>query len=98
VCPAKPVSKSKQKKMDPKLVLALSKTKPLFQFFTKTASFCVLIEPKQKKANQNKLKRTTLYVSTMCSYEILSNFGNLNVINLIFSKNFRLIALKLRPS
>ena len=52
--------------------------------FTETASFCVSIERKQKKANQNKLKRKTLYVSTMCSYKILLNFDNFNAINLKF--------------
>ena len=65
----------------------------------------------KKKASWNKLKRTTLYVSKMCSYKILSNFDNFNAINLKFlwivdnyvtyyriCENFRLIALKLRPS
>ena len=50
---------SKQPKMEPKLVSALSKTKGLFWlfwFFTETASFGVSIEPKQKKINQNKPK------------------------------------------
>ena len=44
---------SKQPKMEPKLVLALSDTKRLFWFFTETASFCVSIELKQKKAKTN---------------------------------------------
>jgi len=47
---------SKQLKMEPKLVLALSETKLLFRFFTETASFGVSIEPKKKKINQNKPK------------------------------------------
>ena len=50
---------SKQPKMEPKLVSALSKTKHLFQlfrFFTETVSFGVSIEPKQKKINRNKPK------------------------------------------
>jgi hypothetical protein len=41
---------SKQPKLEPKLVSALSETKRLFRlfrFFTKTASFGVSIEPKQ---------------------------------------------------
>jgi hypothetical protein len=43
---------SKQPKMEPKLVSALSETKRLFRlfrFFIETASFGVSIEPKQKK-------------------------------------------------
>ena len=47
---------SKQPKLEPKLVSALSETKRLFRlfrFFTKTASFGISIEPKQKKNNQN---------------------------------------------
>ena len=43
---------SKQPKMEPKLVSALSETKRLFRLFrifTETASFGVSIEPKQKK-------------------------------------------------
>ena len=39
----------KQPKMEPKLVSALSETKHLFRFFTKTMSFGVSIETKQKK-------------------------------------------------
>ena len=43
---------TKQPKMEPKLVSALSETKRLFwlfRFFTETVSFSVSIEPKQKK-------------------------------------------------
>jgi hypothetical protein len=43
---------SKQKKLEPKLVSALSETKRLFRlfrFYTETASFGVSIEPKQTK-------------------------------------------------
>jgi len=43
---------SKQPKMEPKLVFALSETKRLFRLFhifTETGSFGVSIEPKQKK-------------------------------------------------
>ncbi len=42
---------SKQPKLEPKLVSALSETKcffRLFRFYTETASFGVSIEPKQK--------------------------------------------------
>ena len=41
---------SKQPKLEPKLVSALSETKrsfPLFRFYTETESFDVSIEPKQ---------------------------------------------------
>ncbi len=43
---------SKQPKLEPKLVSALSETKRffrLFRFYTETASFGVSIEPKQKE-------------------------------------------------
>ncbi len=49
---------SKQPKLEPKLVSALSETKRLFRlfcFYTETESFDVSIEPKQKKTNQNSL-------------------------------------------
>ena len=49
-CPSKLVSISKQPKLEPKLVSALSKTKRLFRlfrFYTETKSFDVSIEPKQ---------------------------------------------------
>jgi hypothetical protein len=49
---------SKQPKLEPKLVSALSKTKRLFQlfrFYTETESFDVSIEPKQQKTNRNSL-------------------------------------------
>ncbi len=58
---------SKQPKMEPKLVSALSETKllfRLFRFFTETASFSVSIEPKQAEdqlkqteTNRNEVKR-----------------------------------------
>ena len=50
---------SKQLNLEPKLVLALSETERLFRvfrIFTKTASFGVSIEPKQKKTDRNKPK------------------------------------------
>jgi hypothetical protein len=49
---------SKQPKLKPKLVSALSETKRLFwlfSFFTETESFDVSIEPKQQKTNRNRL-------------------------------------------
>jgi hypothetical protein len=49
---------SKQPKLEPKLVSALSKTTCLFwlfRFYTKTESFGVSIEPKQTEVNQNSL-------------------------------------------
>jgi hypothetical protein len=38
---------SKQPKLEPKLVSALSETQRLFRFYTETESFDVSIEPKQ---------------------------------------------------
>jgi hypothetical protein len=38
---------SKQPKLEPKLVSALSETKRLFRFYTETESFGVSIEPEQ---------------------------------------------------
>ncbi len=60
ICPPSPPHRvsfetsfdSKQPKLEPKLVSALSETKRLFRlfrFYTKTASFGVSIEPKQTK-------------------------------------------------
>ncbi len=40
---------SKQLKLEPKLVTALSETKRYFRFYTETESFGVSIEPKQKE-------------------------------------------------
>jgi hypothetical protein len=54
---------SKQSKLEPKLVSALSETNRsfrLFRFYTETASFGVSIEPKQQKINQNKQKQTEM--------------------------------------
>jgi hypothetical protein len=53
---------SKQPKLEPKLVSALSETKRffrLFRFYTETASFGVSIEPKQTedKPKQTETKR-----------------------------------------
>jgi len=56
----------KQPKLEPKLVLALSKTKclfRLFRFFAETASFGVLIEPKQKKRSTETKHRQQFYQS-----------------------------------
>jgi hypothetical protein len=52
---------SKQPKLEPKLVSALSETKRLFRlfrFYTETASFGVSIEPKQQE-DQPKQTETT---------------------------------------
>jgi hypothetical protein len=49
---------SKQPKMGPKLVSALSETKRLFRlfrFFAETASFGISIEPKQKKGQPKQI-------------------------------------------
>jgi hypothetical protein len=65
---------SKQPKLEPKLVSALSETKRfirLFRFYTETASFGILIEPKQKedqpkqtKTNRNiKNKNKNMFIS-----------------------------------
>ena len=71
---------SKQPKMEPKLVSALLETKCLFRlyrFFTKTASFGVSIEPKQKKDKPKHRK----------FFHILDRLGlNFNAINLTFSE------------
>jgi hypothetical protein len=51
---------SKQPKLEPKLVSALSETKRLFRlfrFFTETESFDVLIEPKQTEDQTKQFKR-----------------------------------------
>ncbi len=51
---------SKQPKLEPKLVSALSKTKRvfrLFRFFTETESFAVSIEPKQTEDQPKQFDR-----------------------------------------
>jgi hypothetical protein len=51
---------SKQPKLEPKLVLALSETKRLFRLFcyyTETESFDVSIEPKQTEDQPNQFDR-----------------------------------------
>jgi hypothetical protein len=51
---------SKQPKLEPKLVLALSETKclfRLFRFYTETESFDVSIEPKQTQDQPKQFKR-----------------------------------------
>jgi hypothetical protein len=50
---------SKQPKLEPKLVSALSETKRLFRLFplqSETASFGVSVKPKLTETNRNKLK------------------------------------------
>jgi len=78
---------SKQPKMEPKLVSELSEKKCLFRLFrfqTETASFCVSIKPKQKKANRNKPKRTNFVGFLNLFYKILPHFRNFNASNLKF--------------
>jgi hypothetical protein len=56
---------SKQPKLDPKLVLALSKTKHLiwlFRFYTKKESFDVSIEPKQTEDQPKQFAREHILV------------------------------------
>ncbi len=48
---------SKQPKLEPKLVSALSKTKRLFRFYTKTESFDVSIKPKQTEDQPKQFDR-----------------------------------------
>ncbi len=51
---------SKQPKLEPKLVLAISETKRLFRlfhFYTETGSFNVSIEPKQTEDQRKQLDR-----------------------------------------
>ncbi len=48
---------SKQLKLEPKLVSALSETKRLFRFYTETESFNVSIEPKQTKDQPKQFDR-----------------------------------------
>ncbi len=53
---------SRQPKLEPKLVLALSETKCLFRFYTKTESFDVSIEPKQTKDQPKQFDRELILV------------------------------------
>jgi hypothetical protein len=56
---------SKQPKLEPKLVLALSETKRLFRlfrFYNKTESFDVSIEPKQTEDPPKQFKREYIWV------------------------------------
>ena len=64
---------SKQLKLEPKLVLALSETKRLFRlfhFFTETASFGVSIEPKQKIINRKTECRQLIVLISMSKLSI----------------------------
>ena len=73
---------SKQPKLEPKLVSALSETKRLFRlfrFFTETASFGDSIELKQKKINQNKQKWINLYAINI---KLLQIVGHIILYNL----------------
>ncbi len=56
---------SKQLTLDPKLVLALSETKPLFwlfHFYTETESFNVSIEPKQTEDQPKQFDREHILI------------------------------------
>ncbi len=53
---------SKQPKLEPKLVSALSETKRLFRFYTETESFDVSIEPKQTEDQPKKFDREHILV------------------------------------
>jgi hypothetical protein len=56
---------SKQPKLEPKLVSAISETKRLFrlfQFYTETESFGVSIEPKQREEQPKQLDREHILV------------------------------------
>ncbi len=67
---------SKQPKLEPKLVSALSETKRffrLFRFYTETASFGFSIEPKQKE-DQPKQTETNRNRQKWKQYEKYLNF------------------------
>ena len=70
---------SKQPKLEPKLVSALSETQRLFRFYTETESFDVSIEPKQTKNKPKQFDRE----------HILQFFTE----NLGFSRFFRFVIL-----
>jgi hypothetical protein len=62
---------SKQPKLEPKLVSALSETKRLFRlfrFYTETESFDVSIEPKKQKANRNSLIGS-IFFAQICEFK-----------------------------
>ncbi len=65
---------SKQPKLEPKLVSALSETKSLFRFYTKTESFGVSIEPKQTEDQPKQFDRG----------HILVFFGKFRVVSVCF--------------
>ncbi len=66
---------SKQPKLEPKLVSALSETKclfRLFRFYTETESFSVSIEPKQTEGQPKRFDRDHILVFLL---KILCCFG-----------------------
>ena len=68
-----PNNRNNNNKLYPKLVLALFETKPLvwlFCFFIQTASFGVLIEPKQEKTNRNTDCRQLIMLIPICELSI----------------------------
>jgi hypothetical protein len=68
---------SKQPKLEPKLVSALSETKRLFRlirFYTETESFDVSIEPKQTEDQPNKKERKEEHLfcsASSCTFPLL---------------------------
>ena len=71
---------SKQPKLEPKLVSALSETKRLFRlfrFYTETESFDVSIEPKQTEDPPKQFKRE--YIKMYSRPQYLSDVSNLYV-------------------
>ncbi len=68
---------SKQPKLEPKLVSALSETKRLFRLFriyTQTESFDVLIEPKQTKDQPKQFDREQILLFFLQKMEGFSSF------------------------
>ncbi len=73
---------SKQPKLEPKLVLALSETKcsfRLFRFYTETQSFCVSLNWNKQKTNRNSLIES-IYCIGIFSY----NFMLFRVVSVCF--------------
>ncbi len=89
---------SKQPKLKPKLVSALSETKVLFQFFhfhTETESFDVSIEPKQTEDQPKKFEREHIL---LLFTENLGFFRFFSVISVFFgfSRFFRFFRFVLK--
>ncbi len=70
---------SKQPKLEPKLVSALSETKrlfPLFRFYTETESFDVSIEPEQTDGQPKLFDREHIFAQ-ICEFKTRENFHTL---------------------